>query len=353
MRHAAKWSWAVVCCSLLPGWAAAQERTVADLMRGLQDPCAAIRAESAAGLGFVQGASAEAAVALARVLTDSDPQVRYEAALSLERMGEAAAPALPILAEALGDGCASVRARAASALGAIGKVEPNAVPLLRSLLRSEVDDGVGGQVVAALRRIGPEACVAAARELVLAEENLVPGALDAVKDAGAAAVPALLERLEADDCRSRIHVVHALSCADPNPALVEPVLQRMLAGDHSGKRVAAADLGWRLSPAMGADRVIRVLVAELERSLSSDYFPASCVLGLIGPEARPAVPALIAALERTACDPRLRNGAIEALGRIGAGAVEAVPVLERIAAQEPDLREAATSAIQSIRREGD
>ena len=74
---------------------------------------------------------------------------------------------------------------------------------------------------------------------------------------------------------------------------------------------------------------------------------AATVLGTYGPEARDAVPALVAALQDK--DKHVRRSAAYALARIGPDARDAIPSLkEALKDPDPKLREAAAYAIKEI-----
>ena len=74
---------------------------------------------------------------------------------------------------------------------------------------------------------------------------------------------------------------------------------------------------------------------------------AATVLGQYGPEAKEAVPALIAALKDK--DKHVRRSAAYALARIGTDASEAIPSLrEALKDPDPKLREAVAYAIKEI-----
>ena len=78
---------------------------------------------------------------------------------------------------------------------------------------------------------------------------------------------------------------------------------------------------------------------------------AAWALGEIGPEAKPAVPALIELLEHE--NDWAREMAAGALGRIGPEAEEAIPMLEQVADKEnedPYVRLAAREALETLGR---
>lgn len=112
------------------------------------------RAEIAWTLGKI-GPDAEAAVpALLAVLDDANATVRWAAISALGRIGRAARPAMPALIHALGDRQSSVRASAAFALGQIDAATKPAIAALAKLLQEE-EPVVRWAALTTLEAIGP------------------------------------------------------------------------------------------------------------------------------------------------------------------------------------------------------
>jgi HEAT repeat protein len=262
---------------------------------------------------------------------------RLRAAQALGRLGPLALEALPALADRLSDPDESIRSAAAAAAGQMG---PTAVPILRRGL-SHFDKQVRRQSVWALGRIGPPAAPAVP-DLCIALKDLDPRtgtgaaqALGAIGPAASAAAPYLIAAIsEANQVLSRL-AVKALSLIGPPavPALLgaltqsEPFLRGEAAlalswmGDGAHAAVTPLIEMLRVMPRSAGDRPIddqsitppgRVMPRPV--SPDSQRLYAVQALGRIGPSARDAIPALTEAL--TDADERVRDAALQALSRI-------------------------------------
>src|SRR3972149_5252632 len=133
-------------------------------------------------------------------LKSSQESVRLKAIDQLGAQGDSAAGASAPLAEFLQDQSALVRAHAARSLGEIGAPAKIAAPELTSLLK-DADPMVRRQAVKALVAIrpGPKVMIPLFTKLM---EDSDPGVqmriLDAIAEAGEAAVPGLIEALKND-----------------------------------------------------------------------------------------------------------------------------------------------------------
>jgi hypothetical protein len=138
-----------------------------------------------------------------------------------------------------------------------------------------------------------------------------------------AATPAVLENLRDDGRRVRPLAVVALARLDPESAAVIPALREVEAGEWVERRVHA--LAARFLPEVERG-LIPGLVADLAVERDEDMRgEAARDLGLIGPKAHTAVPALVAMLADRS--PHVRLQAADTLVRIGRQVGEAVPVL--------------------------
>ncbi|MGY1578098.1 HEAT repeat domain-containing protein [Streptomyces sp. MN13] len=116
-----------------------------------------------------------------------------------------------------------------------------------------------------------------------------------------------------------------------------PVVRRLLS---SGYAVAAAEAWWAV--ARDADTVLPVLLGELEREGRT----AARVLELLGPQARPAMPAL----RRLAGSERLwdRTAAACALARITGGVGSVAPLLRAAWAENPWTRQPIAGCLAAL-----
>jgi HEAT repeat protein len=314
-------------------------------------------------------------VALVRLGPAAVPALRK--ALTEERGGEAAAHTLgligPLAAAAKPDLIAvlnqhhlptALRSQAAFALGRIGEAPDrpdagptgNVVPALITALADSKKE-VRGQAVMALGWISPPARQAApALIAALKDEDAMVAtkacqALSIIGDAQAA--PALLAVFQGDRPEVAAEAGRALWRLGPKADSVVPALLSLAQGP-----LAQAAPARELLASFGP-RIVGELVKALHADEATQREAAADVLGRIGPPARPAVPALLAALKdkssavalvaamalsqidptrggaavRVLVDALDVPGAALALANIGPGARAAVPSL--IAALKP------------------
>lgn len=143
----------------------------------------------------------------------------------------------------------------------------------------------------------------------------------------------------------------------PEP-LVAILTDKTGTGSHAGPfrdsyRVAAVKALGILGPkAEAAVPALASAIGETDTrvALSSVGQEAIKALGRIGPGAKPAVPALVAALDAPNAEKLFfRRDVLEALGRIGPAAQEAVPALvNRLATEPPRLTESPAAALDRI-----
>ncbi len=313
-------------------------------------------------LGWIGPRAAEAVPDLIALLKrrPAPTPLRSEAAFALGRIGESVdrpdavltGAIIPALIAALSDSKREVREQAAEALGWIGPPAQEATPALIAALQ-DAEDQVAIKASQALAFIGDERAAPALlaafqsdRVLVAAEagrtlwrlgpkaESIVPALLSVAQGAVEKAAPA----------RELL--------ASFGPRLV-PVLAKALHAGETAKREAAADVLGRLGPPArpAVPALIEALrdksaavaltaamaLAQVDATRggaavqlladSLDMPGAALALANIGPEARAAVPALIAALKLSKDTPDqelIRFYARLALARIGRPAVPAL-----------------------------
>ncbi|MDD3906313.1 MAG: HEAT repeat domain-containing protein [Candidatus Omnitrophica bacterium] len=328
---------------------------ISALIRALKSQDRRTRWESVIALSEM-GPPAKAAVpALAKALRDHDADVRHGAATALTNKGPAA---ISVLAEALEDTDAGVRREVAIALGNIGAPAKVAVPTLVKTLRDPYSY-VRREAVIALGKIGPSAKAAIP---VLAEAlrhhdiNVRREAVIALGEMGPpaeAAVPALTKALEDPDEDVSRKAVIALGKMGPSAKAAIPALAKALRGYDINIRQEAAIALVKIDPA-----AISIFIAALEDANAGGWYEATIaigemdspakagasyayvgleaaiVLGMMGPSAKAAVPALTKALKHH--DINVRREAVIALGKIGADAKAAVPALTK-ALDDPDI----------------
>ena len=237
--------------------------------------------------------------------------------------------------------------KAVQALGEFGPVAKEAVPALVERLHEDRFHE-RKSIAFALAHIGPEA-----------------------KEA----VPALIDVLRNDNGDTRAAAAYALERIGPAAAPAVPALCQLLrTGDADDKRCAIGALG-EIGPA-AADGVA-LLVKELDsESNGGGRWKVADSLGKIGPKAREAVPALVAAPRNPAASVRvsaawalwridgrkqplldalgedlesIRKDAAIYLGRLGPEAKAAVPgLVKALEDEDKQVREAAAEALGLI-----
>ena len=338
----------------------------AELVKALGDSDPLVRAYAAVALGKLEQADGDPVAALAKLLTDPEARVRGMAVRSLRRLKPGPDVMLPIMVKVLeqadpqgamlaidtiaelgGDkaiagltnALKNERARywACLALGEAGSKAKSAVPALVDVLSDDRTE-IQVQALVALGKIGPDAAQAVAEivPLVKADQPAVqyaaayalgdiasPAGADALKELrrsddamlktiaawGLAkispdskvlkkeAAEQLVKSLKSDDKYVRQAAARGLVELRPDPEIVRPALVAALADDDPAVRgnivEAIAALGERAVP-------------DLVKGLKNPNFrdASAAILARIGPPAKQALPALVAALDDAASTER-------------------------------------------------
>jgi len=109
------------------------------LIKGLKNPDAKIREESARTLAFIGPDAKDAVPALIETLKDVEPLVRSDAAWALGEIGASAYVAIPALIAALDDEEDTVRDFAIEALAAFGPAASDALPKLKDIAENDAN----------------------------------------------------------------------------------------------------------------------------------------------------------------------------------------------------------------------
>jgi HEAT repeat protein len=308
-------------------------------------------------LGLIGPRAADAVPDLIALLQrgQTPTKLRSEAAFALGRIGEPVGDIVPALSVALQDSKLEVRLQAAEALGWIGPPAREAVPALVAALKDE-ESKVVRKACQALSFIGDEGAVQALMTTFLSDGvEIAAAAGRALWQLGPKAeqvVPALLSAAEGPINKS----APARALLASFGQRVVPFLVKALGDNEAARREAAAEVLGRIGPPARADgTVVPALIAALKDKSSTvaltaamalaqidatragaavpllvdslDVPGAAVALANIGPDARSAVPALIAALKARKQDANqesFRAGARLALARIGKPAVPAL-----------------------------
>ena len=251
-------------------------------------------------------------------------------------------PALPHFVEIARK---STKANRLSALEFLGRYGPDgqvAVPGLRAVM-TEDDIEIRIAAADALLRISPKEpeavriLASALNDAVATNRSKVATHLGRIGAAASDAVPALIEAAKDQDVAVRKAVAQSLGVITPIPA--EPArraLRTMLTDESARVRVRAAQSLWQLDePAQAILPTLIKLVAENKQTEDPKKSPAmqnydepanmaAELIGDIGPEAKPAIPTLMAAM-----DVGLQFASVESLGRIGPDAESAIERLDK------------------------
>lgn len=313
----------------------------------LQDPSVAVRREALEALKYAPGEFIRCFRPLLTeaALKDRDQEVRRLTVSALTRIPREAAP---VLREVLRNPIVDIRLDAAQALILCPEYAAEAVPVfLEALKRHSESDvlraGLG------LCRLGPEAkaAVSVLRAALQAQEDAVrlwaALALGRIGPAAREAVPDLRRALHDGDPQVRLAAAHASCAIEGRPGAALPVLLEAL---RRGDRIDRPRVGQDVEPDEALCRYGPAAMPMLVRTLLGDGAAVrgagsrtARLFGYLGPEAREAVPGLMAVLRqaRTRMPPlggwgsiATEGEVIRTLGRIGPGAGQAVPLLVEI-----------------------
>jgi HEAT repeat protein len=259
----------------LGGWlilagqsALAADPSVKDLSAQLKSSDEAAKLKAIDELGSQGGKAAEAVAPLTELLKDKSAAVRAHAARSLGEIGAPSKSAAAELASLLQDPDETVRRQTVQALRAIRPGPQVMLPLLTKLLEDS-DPGVQMRILNAIAEAGPAAVPGLIE--ALKNDKTAYWACIVLRDIGPAAkdaAPALAEKLK--DPRPEIRREAALALGAMNEAAI-PVLPQIAAAlDDKDARTAATFIMGRLGkiPA-GAEAKIRANAASDDKFLST------------------------------------------------------------------------------------
>lgn len=265
------------------------------------------RVEAILALGDLGDEAKSALPTMLALLKDNAPDVRFFGAMALGKVGAAAVPGVTGL---LHDTNSLVRAAAAQALGRIGPKASQSLPELKPLIQDK-NAAVRAEAVQALGRIGKETAVPMLIELLSTNiTDVREAAFDALGEMGPAAkaaLPALTEILRGP-----------VTAADT-------VNDGFYGGFYSqGPKADAMQTVCFLSELPEASDAI-IASTSLFRGNGEKGLCPALLFQAMGPNAKPAVPALINLLQETN---RMNRGYVaKALGAIGPSAATAIPAL--------------------------
>lgn len=380
------------------------------LARALGDDSTAVRRRSARALwGF--GADAKPAVpTLATMLHHKDEETRKWVALSLGRIGPDAKVAVPELISMLEEGGTDERRFAARALGRIGPEASAAVPVLIEAMDDEdkgpslsshniaITGPVSEEAIIALGRIGPEAkdAIPYVTEKAEGDEWQRVYAVSALGRIGPDTIPELVGLVVRHTCDWPLerYVSEALGCMD---AAAIPAMFRTMKDVHAelgspsrlrrpyDEESPAHSVMYRVqgvianglammgtaavqalldgledrdewiretsAKALGRVRPVekRVICRLIEMGDHPDPDMRAMGVEALGEVGAGAVPFLIKALEDTHVSTAAAYLAIDALGRIGPEAWDAIPILEEEITSASAYAQKVKEALHAIR----
>jgi HEAT repeat protein len=291
------------------------------------------RAAVVEALGRIQDKRPETLTVLRAALKDA--RTRRAALGALTNLGPAAAPAVPDLVTALNDvDFAGMQPLLIAALGRIGPAAKEAVPALLRLLKDEASRDLALPALRQIDRNNPAF-------VKLLEDEVIPALAATLQDPrakdqsrrlaarvlgelGRPAIPALVRALESKDALTREAALDALAEMKEEAKDAVPALQKALADDSMGVRVAAAQALWQTTRKKNG--LLPVLLAGLQDGQREVRNRSAFGLGQLSPDSADAVELLTAALD----DEAVRWEAARALGLIGPKAKSAVPALRKL-----------------------
>jgi HEAT repeat protein len=328
---------------------AKDDATITTIVARVTDPDAAVRRATVAALRSLREQRDKIRPLIVKVLEDSDPSVVMPA---LHTLAEGGAEVVPSMIEALGHKEACYWA--CLVLAEIGPAAKDAVPALVKVLADERPE-VRIQALVALGEIGPDArsaSTAVAKAMDDAFVSVQYAAAFALGRIGDKAQAAAVEKAaKSEDHFLRLIGAWAAAKIDPENkeklAAAAKVLVAGLLDEHENHRVAAARGLLELNAPEVVSKELDAAAASLSESQidrAMDAFAAlgprvvpratellkdskrreraMKVLGKIGPDAAPAVPALIELLKDQ--DPKVRTEALFTLASIGSKASAAI-----------------------------
>jgi HEAT repeat protein len=278
------------------------------------------------------------------------PRARYWACLVLSEIGPDAKDAVPALVGLLSDTDPEVRREAIMALGAIGEGARPAIGDLAKALDDQ-DNAVASSAAFTLGKLGPVAkpAIGALEKVRTQPNSLSPvisnWALAKIEpenqDRRQTAVAELTQALASKEPRVRVAALHGLADLKANgPEVIAQVARLLKDADAEARATAADALASFGEPALPA------LMTALGDPELRGYALAG--IGRIGAKAKQAVPLIASAIGDSS--PDLRREALFVLAAVGPDAAPATPIVVKVLENDPspEVRHAAVFALGQI-----
>jgi HEAT repeat protein len=258
-------------------------------LKSLQAADARDRLDALGDLASLGGKAAPALPSIRKIMSNPDPIVRLHAAMTLARIDPADSTALPVLIAGLSDSSPVTRRTAAQCAARLGpQANPALDPLLKLVTLPEPDESVRAAAIDAIGRVGPHASPAVPELIkLLSDRSLRCAAAESLGRIGAGAAAALPDLAKA--------------LADSDATWQWTAVRAMVLIGGEGARPAAA-----------------FLIARTERApRSRELYQLTWLLGLLGPVARDALPAL--------ADARMRDNELASMAMWAINPAEEFP----------------------------
>jgi HEAT repeat protein len=344
------------------------------LAEALKNPDPEMRSAAAAALGEMGRDGAAASSALFALTKDSVPSVQAAGLRALVAVHADTGRLKPLLEAGLKNSHPGVRKAAAAGLASLGDTAALGVNGLVDLLD---DENPAGRLAAvqALGQLGPKAEPAVQPLLAHLDDPVLQGAaletLGLIGPASEPAVPRLIELAKNSELRPAVMVVFSKIGRGAGAAL--PSIYRAV--NDSAPEVRAPAIAALASVENDDAKALNAIIPLADRNQTGTVRRAAAhALGKYGPAAAPAVPRLIALLDRenergeamralksigvhsvpdlvtmlAVHDSRVRTFACESLGTLGPDAKDAAPKLREVAEEDSAVRESAKAALKKI-----
>src|SRR5579862_5268990 len=264
---------------------------------------------------------------LAAALKDSDGSVRKSAAAALANMGSGALPALPDLIALLADSDSTVRMAAGGVIEGIGEPACEATPALLKLVEDK-NQFCRNVAAKALAKMGAPGLDGLLKLLASPRDEVRMNAAQAFQFFGDAAVPGLAALLKPNAPEATLAAIAALNAMGGARDAAIPALIPLL--KEKGLRQSAMQ-ALNKCGARGVNPLLSALTSACADAPPEYRTALTDALGHAGTAAVPTLMDLIRARGESA----LLCGAIEALGKTGAAAADATPMLIEMLATAP------------------
>jgi HEAT repeat protein len=326
-------------------------QALAVLIASLKDPAALVRRLAAEALAAVGPGVGAAGSALAELLNDKEEEVRWAAADALGELGPAAAPALPSLLKLLGDKDPAFRSLAADALGQGAQGNPAAVSAALGAAFKDADRRVRESAARSFLELGLRSREAVAILAASKDDPWVYAVTLAflVRSGGPEAGPFVVEGIKHPNWEVRLASSNLLLQLDAQ--CLKPALGLLIEGLKDPSCFVSARCA-RVFFALGPDaKPAAPALLELLKNPDKDFWEprsyGAAALGRMGMKEKAMLPALIEGIQQPAYK-EVRLQAARTLGEMGAQAAPALVAL-REAAQDKDA-EVAKAAADALRQ---